>query len=496
MSMRAFLVLTVIVWTSAAWSAHGYLRDAPNRLSFWVFFALTMAGNLGAVLAPDVISFYVSYAVMTFAAYGLVVHERTPAAFRAGRVYVTMALAGELLLLAAFVLLVGTAINLPMGQVPAAVAAAPRRDLLVTLLLLGFGIKAGAVPLHVWLPLAHPVAPTPASAVLSGAMIKAGLFGWLSFLPLGHGTLGTHGSVCVVAGFVAVFFGAVVGATQRDAKTTLAYSSISQMGLATVAIGVGLSSPASADAVFSAVALFALHHALAKGALFLGVAVPVGASVGRRRIRALGMFLAALAIGGAPFTSGAAAKLALHGVVVRSSAAPTLDWLLSLGAIGSTVLMVRVLALALARNGEAAQRSSAMAPWLVLVLFPWLLIVAPGARPLFSWAHVWSSTWPAAIGVGVGLRLCQRPPARVPAGDVLEVVSVAARGLKPTLARLLLASQAAVTRFRTRRARFLARWTARIGRIDRAEAALSSFGAVGALALFLIVVLLLVVVPR
>jgi formate hydrogenlyase subunit 3/multisubunit Na+/H+ antiporter MnhD subunit len=121
---------------------------------------------------------------------------------------------------------------------------------------------AGVYALHVWLPLAHPVAPTPASAVLSGAMIKAGLLGWLRFLPLGEAATPGWGNVCTIAGLAAAFDGVLVGCTQDNAKTVLAYSSISQMGFMTMAVGVGLTVPAVWTQALTATALYALHHAM------------------------------------------------------------------------------------------------------------------------------------------------------------------------------------------------------------------------------------------
>jgi formate hydrogenlyase subunit 3/multisubunit Na+/H+ antiporter MnhD subunit len=107
------------------------------------------------------------------------------------------------------------------------------------LLLVGFGIKAGALSLHFWLPLAHPAAPVPASAVLSGAMLKAGLLGWIRFLPLGEAAMPLSGVTLVSAGLGAAVLGTFVGVVQNDPKTVLAYSSISQMGIITTGIVFG-----------------------------------------------------------------------------------------------------------------------------------------------------------------------------------------------------------------------------------------------------------------
>src|SRR5690606_9904977 len=149
----------------------------------------------------------------------------------------------ELLLFAGMTAAVAVAGRIELPAVRAAVAASPSGPIVAGLLLAGFGVKVGAVPLHMWLPLAHPAAPTPASAVLSGAMSTAGLLGWLRVLPFGDASLPSIGIWVLAAGMLAAFAGVAAGLTQTDAKTALAYSSISQMGLLTMAVGAGLAAP-------------------------------------------------------------------------------------------------------------------------------------------------------------------------------------------------------------------------------------------------------------
>lgn len=182
---RFFLLFTALTWLAAGVYGQAYMNNDARRRGFWVFFLATQAGNLGVCLAQDAASFYLFFALMTFAAYGLVVHTRTDEAWRAGRVYLAMAVLGEVALVAGLMLAAHVAGSLyiaDLGRAPLPVSA-------VSLLLLGFGVKVGLPLLHLWLPLAHPVAPVLASAVLSGVMLKAGLLGWLHFLPLGHQAL-------------------------------------------------------------------------------------------------------------------------------------------------------------------------------------------------------------------------------------------------------------------------------------------------------------------
>jgi formate hydrogenlyase subunit 3/multisubunit Na+/H+ antiporter MnhD subunit len=192
-----------------------------------------------------------------------------------------------------------------LTALPAEIASNPAANWIIALLVTGFGIKAGLPLLHMWLPLAHPAAPPAASAVLSGAMIKAGLVGWLRVLPLGFDTAGLWGWALLVGGVAASFGAALVGVTQRNPKAVLAYSSVSQMGLITSLLGCGLLQPGLWPALQVVIVLFAVHHGLAKGALFLGA----GIAHHRRDLPPwllwAGLVLPGLALAGAPLTSGA-----------------------------------------------------------------------------------------------------------------------------------------------------------------------------------------------
>jgi len=213
------------------------------------------------------------------------------------------------------------------------------------LIFLGFGVKAGVLGLHLWLPLAHPVAPTPASAVLSGVMIKAGLLGWMRFLPLGAEPWPLLGTAALLLGLLAALAAVLIGLTQRQPKVLLAYSSISQMGLMTLGLGAALLHPSTWPALALALAFYALHHGLAKGTLFLGVAVLAQARGTARRWALALQALPALALAGLPLSSGFWAKDGLK-QALASLPAPwpeALAWLLPLAALGTTLLMLRLL---------------------------------------------------------------------------------------------------------------------------------------------------------
>ena len=425
---RLFLLFTAGLWLAAGLYARAYLADDPRRHTFIAFFLVTLTGNLGVCLALDAASFYSAFALMTFAAYGLVVHAQDAEAQRAGRVYLIMALLGEAMLIVGLLLLAGAA---QTHTLPEMTRSAP--TLASALLFLGFGIKAGVLLLHMWLPLAHPVAPTPASAVLSGAMIKAGLLGWLRFLPLGEAALPVLGMALLGLGLFAVFAGVAAGLAQRNAKTLLAYSSISQMGYPTLAVGAGLLAPQLWPVLLPAIGLYALHHALAKGALFLGEGV-----ARRRGTDALvwaGLALPALALAGAPLTSGALAKTELLAALAGLPAPwpGVLSWGLSLGAVGTALLMWRFLCLL--RGAPKRGGAGLLLPWLgglAALALVWMM-ADPAARAyLLSVAGLWSAAWPLLLAVGLACLPGWRagPTWELPAGDLLCWVTVALRAAR------------------------------------------------------------------
>lgn len=392
---RVFLLFGNLLWTCAGAYAIGYLRSDAAAGRFCLWWLLALAGYQLAVLAQDPISFYFGFTLMSLAAYGLVVHRGDAAALRAGRVYLVLTLLGEVAVLAGIML--GFAHGGGEG-----------------LLLLGLAVKAGLMPLHVWLPLAHPAAPAPASAVLSGVMIKVGLLGWLRVVAPGGDAWPEAGAVLLVAGLVSAYGGVLLGLTQREPKSVLAYSSISQMGMIAAVTGAALQDPVAGAALLPALLLYALHHGLAKGALFMGVALRGGV------LYWSGMLLAALALAGAPFTSGALAKVA----VKAGLGAGWLPMALSVAATGTTLLLGRLLLLlrtSPAVVGGGLQRASFAATVLASQLLAWW--AAPGlAGKLTAPAGLWQAAWPVLLGLVLlaGLRL--RQPMTLAAGDMVVVL--------------------------------------------------------------------------
>jgi multicomponent K+:H+ antiporter subunit A len=441
---QMFLLFTALLWLLAGVYARGYLADDPRAPRFFFYFLLTLTGNLGLVLAQDMASFYLFFAVMSLASYPLVVHDGDPASMFAGRVYLILVVVGEVALLAGILLATEARGTLLFDQGEAVWSPSFLRHAMFGLLWFGFGIKAGVVPLHVWLPLAHPAAPTPASAVLSGAMIKAGLLGWMRFLPVGTATSLEWGQTCLIVGFVTVFFGVAVGVTQRNAKAVLAYSSVSQMGLLAIGLGGGLLVPAAWPAISAAMLIYALHHGLSKGCLFLSVGVAPGwaGSWWQQKWLRVGLVLPALSLAGAPLTIGAVGKSSLkYSLAVLPDPWMTLlDVVLPLAAVGTTLLMARFLYLIWPATPSPAKRPArtVLGAWCALLLLVlcavWLIPTTAdfktGARLLLE-TITYTNVWPvglASLLAWSGWRACGKRGVlqrlAIPAGDLLRLSHV------------------------------------------------------------------------
>ena len=277
--------------------------------------------------------------------------------------------------------------------------------------------------------------PTFYTAFALMGLASAGLLGWIRFLPLGEATMPGCGFTLISAGLGAAFLGTFVGVAQKNPKAVLAYSSISQMGIIMTGLGIGALRPDAWLEIQAALLIYATHHALAKGSLFLGVGPAHAAHTRRQRlVVGAGLLLPALALAGAPFTSGALAKTALKTNVafLPEGWATALGLLLPLAAAGTTLKMARFLWLTWPRPGHATESSARglWLPWLGLVVAMlvgvWLL---PGALEVLpkklSAEKLWDALWPLLVGgalaaLGAGLRrwFSADPDRWLPAGDV------------------------------------------------------------------------------
>lgn len=338
--------LAAWLWTIAALFAR-HLGSAGTRSAgrFHASFLLCLSGTVGVFLSGDFFTLFVFFELVSLAAYPLVVHDESPEAISAGRLYLYLSIAGGLSLLFGTVYLESLAGSTGFDLLVDPGAAGPGLGWALALMMGGFAVKAGLVPLHVWLPQAHPVAPAPASALLSGVMIKTGAFGVFQVLRTFPSDWSARaGSWLAPLALATMLLGACLAAMEVNTKRLLAYSSVSQIGL--VLLGAAMDaamSPGQATAACGLV-LHTLTHAGTKSTLFLlagliyakagNVDLHGPAGLGRRLPVTAAVFgLAALGLSGIPGFAGYGSKTVLHDallVLKNTGAGPDrLGWALA-----------------------------------------------------------------------------------------------------------------------------------------------------------------------
>ena len=272
----------------------GYGRHEHSPLRVVPFIPLYLAGMNLVIIADDAFTFLIAWEFMSLTSWALVMaHHEAPDNARAGATYLIMASFGTLSLLLAFGLLAGAeggyAFEVIRANHPAPVTAA----LVLLLALAGAGSKAGLVPLHVWLPLAHPAAPSHVSALMSGVMTKVAIYGFVRivFDLLGEPVWWSSLIVMALAGLTAVI-GVLQAMMQQDIKRLLAYSTVENIGIIFLGLGLALAYRANGMAGLAALAMTAallhvLNHSLFKSLLFLGAGA-VLTGTGERNLERLG----------------------------------------------------------------------------------------------------------------------------------------------------------------------------------------------------------------
>lgn len=333
----AYAVITALMWAGTTLFAPEYFRHEKEGLErYWMFILLTLGATEGVMLSGDLMTTFIFFEILSFTSFTWVIHEQTKEAVKAGYTYLFIAVFGGLVLFMGLALLYYETGTLSYADLKAAVDACPDRRMILAAgicVLLGFGAKAGMFPLHVWLPKAHPVAPSPASALLSGILTKVGIYGILMITLHALVEDSVFGTIILIAGMITMLLGAVLGVFSVNLKRTLACSSMSQIGFILTGVGmlILLSAAGSEEGYAIALPGLLLHmvnHSVIKLTLFMcaGVVVMNLHKLNLDEIRGWGrkknklkiaFALGALGISGVPLMNGYMSKTLLHEGIVE-----------------------------------------------------------------------------------------------------------------------------------------------------------------------------------
>ena len=359
-----FLALIDLGGTGASLYAIGYGRHEPAPRRVLPFFPAFIAGMNLVVVADDAYTFLFAWELMSLASWALVMADhRSADSQRAGIVYLLMATFSALTLLLAFGLLAAPQGGYAFADMRAGALPPGRAALVLTLALIGAGSKAGLMPLHAWLPLAHPAAPSHVSALMSGVMTKVAIYAFIRivFDLLGPTTWWWAVPV-LTAGGTAATLGVLHALMERDLKRLLAYSTIENVGIVFIGLGLALAfranaMPAAAALALTAALFHAFNHMLFKSVLFFG-AGSVLVATGERNIERLGgltrvmpvsaacVLIACMAISALPPLNGFASEWLTFQTILVSPALPQWGLRLLVPAVGTLLALAAALAAA------------------------------------------------------------------------------------------------------------------------------------------------------
>lgn len=352
-----YSIIAAFMWFTSTLFSKEYFAHYRNRNRYYLFLLLTLGATEGVFLSADFYTTFIFFEIMSFTSYMWVAHDEKKESLRAAATYLAVAVIGGLIMLMGIFLLydvTGTLffrdlINLSsIYTLSGGLHASHTQVWFAGLcLLFGFGAKAGAFPLHIWLPKAHPVAPAPASALLSGILTKAGMYGILILTAYIFLCDTTWGILILALGACTMVIGALLALFSIDLKRTLACSSVSQIGFILVGVGMsGLLGVENMSAVRGSL-LHMVNHSLIKLVLFMaaGVVFMNVHKLDLNDIRGFGhgkpllnyiFLMGALGIGGVPLWNGYISKTLIHESIVEYTsltAAGQVPGVLSIGTL-------------------------------------------------------------------------------------------------------------------------------------------------------------------
>jgi len=327
-----WVLLVCFAFTMSGLMCPEYLSHSHAPARYQTATLLTLTGTLGVFLSAELFTFFVFFELMSLSSWLWVIHEETDGAKYAADTYLAVAVLGGLVMLMGIFTLWN--LGVPMDFIDIRFvwdhSSVPQGMLYLAggLLLFGFAAKAGLFPLHFWLPMAHPVAPAPSSALLSGVLTKCGVLGMLMLsVTLFRGDL-LWGEIILGLGTITMLLGALLAVCSVDLKRTLACSSVSQIGF--ISVGVGLMSLLGVENLLAerGTVLHMMNHTLIKLVLFLaaGVFAMNRGTLDLNRLRGAGrgnlplmlcFLTGAYSVAGIPGGSGYLSKTMLHEAIVE-----------------------------------------------------------------------------------------------------------------------------------------------------------------------------------
>ncbi len=338
-----FAFLVALAWMLVLVYATAYMDVEQNSNLYYIFSLITLGSCLGVMLTGDLVSLFLFFELMTFSSYVLVIGRMDKEAMMAGTFYLFLGVAGGLVLLFGIFALYGVAETVELAPLMEHIAGNTLISpwIIFTCFFIGFGIKAGVVPLHLWMPRAYAAAPVVVNALSSGAMIKAGIYGILRILLLVFSPPSLEmtalfefavsaGYVVMWLGLLTMVAGAVMALWQDNIMKLLAYSSISQVGYMVIGLGAAAYLFGAEEAMgFSGAVLHAFNHTLFKVAFFLIVGI-IFFRTGELDMKKLGglaykmplltafFVLSTLAISGIPGLNGYISKTLIHDALLEA----------------------------------------------------------------------------------------------------------------------------------------------------------------------------------
>ncbi|MBQ3078420.1 MAG: sodium:proton antiporter [Clostridia bacterium] len=317
-----YACLASFMWFMTSLLSERYFAHYHNRTRYYFFNLLTLMGTLGVFLSDDLYTTFIFFEIMSMASYPWVAHDENPGAMRAAATYLGVAVLGGMVTLMGMFLMHQEIGSLSFHAISEATAEG-RLNVSAGLILFGFIAKAGAVPLQIWLPKAHPVAPAPASALLSGMLTKTGLFGVLVIsMNLYRGNY-VFGCIMLALALVTMLLGAVLGVFSTNLKRTLACSSMSQIGYILTGVACGVLLGEHGSLAMAGAVGHMVNHSVLKLVLFMAAGV-VYMNIHKLElndIRGFGrgkpflnivFLLGALGLAGVPLFNGYASKTLIH----------------------------------------------------------------------------------------------------------------------------------------------------------------------------------------